>query len=388
MLRGGAVRVGSVRGIPIRIHVSFLIVLPFLALGFGRVYEDAARLAEVPASELHGTPFLWGLVVALALFGSVLVHELAHSLYALAKGGRVRAITLTLIGGVSELSEPPRRGRDEAMMALVGPLTSLLLGGGFYLLLRALAGTGSFDVRFAAFHLFSLNVVLGLFNLLPAFPMDGGRVLRGLLAEKWGAVRATRVAATAGKGFAVLFAIAGFLSANILLMVVAFFVYLGAEAESRGVLLKALLGQLRVRDLMSARLEAVDPSTSVYELGERMLRSRRLAFPVVEGGSVVGAVSLEDVRKVPAGERGHRHVADIVRRIPPVEASDDASRALRALAEARAPLVPVVEGGAFVGVLTQQDLSRALQLRDLEETQHPRSARRERAFFRRAEERG
>jgi Zn-dependent protease/CBS domain-containing protein len=382
----GAMRIGSVRGIPIRIHLTFLIVLPFLALAFGRVYTDATRLAEVPAGELHGSPFLWGLIVALALFASVLVHELAHSLYALAKGGRVHAITLTLIGGVSELAEQPKRGRDEAVMALVGPLTSLLLGGAFYLLFRALSGTSSFDLKFVVFQLASLNIVLGIFNLLPAFPMDGGRVLRGLLAERWGALRATRLAVTAGKAFAALFAIVGFLSTNVLLMVIAFFVYMGAEAEGQGVLVKAFLGRIRVRDLMSSRPEPVEASASVYELAERMLRSRQLAFPVVESGVVVGAVSLDDVRKVPAEERMRVRVADIVRRVPPVEASDDASRGLRALTEAHAPLVPVVDAGAFVGVLTQLDLSRALQLHGLEETQHP--GRERRPFFRRAEQRG
>src|SRR5512138_1132756 len=217
----GSIRIGTIRGIPIRIHVTFLVVLPLLAWGFGRVFSEAARLAGIPPSELRGPPILWGLVVALALFASVLVHELAHSLYALRPGGRVRDITLLMIGGVSQISEPPRTGRGEAMMALVGPLTSLVLGGAFYLVWRAIAATSQFDLAFATFHLFYLNVTLGVFNLLPAFPMDGGRVLRGVLADRVGLLRATEIAAMAGKAFAVLFAIAGFFSLNLLLMAVA-----------------------------------------------------------------------------------------------------------------------------------------------------------------------
>jgi Zn-dependent protease/CBS domain-containing protein len=370
---GGAIRIGSVRGIPIRIHVTFLIILPFLAFGFGRVFSEAARVAEIPPGQLRGSPFLWGLGVALALFLSVLVHELAHSLYAVRKGGRVRDITLLMIGGVSQISEPPRTGRQEAMMAFVGPLTSLVLGGAFYLVFLALRGTAQFDLKFAVFHLVYLNVMLGLFNLLPAFPMDGGRILRGLLAERWGDLRATRLAARAGKAFAILFAILGFLSVNILLMVIAFFVYLGAEAESRSVLVKALVGRIHVRDLMTQRPQAVESSLSVYELGERMLRDRRVAFPVTEGVDVVGVVTLEDARRVPPEARAQVRVADVVRRVPPLEAGDDASKALRALADA--PLVPVVENGALAGVLGQSDVARALQLRELEATQHPGVAR-------------
>ncbi len=368
----GGLRIGSVRGIPIRAHVTFLLVLPFLALSFGRSLADAAALAGLPARQLRGSAVAWGLVLAVALFASVLVHELAHSLYALAKGGRVRAITLTMIGGVSELSEAPRRGRDEAIMALVGPATSLALGGGCWLVFRALAPLGSFDLAFVFFQLASLNVMLGVFNLLPAFPMDGGRILRGALAERWGELRATRVAAGAGKIFAAAFAMIGLASLNLLLVVIAFFVFLGAEAEGRGVLVRALLGRIQVRDLLGARVEAVDAATSVYDLGERMLRERRTSFPVTEGGRVVGAVALEDVRRVPAAERGNARVADVVRRAPPIDAGEDASQAVRLLAGAGAAAIAVVDAGAAVGVLTQADLARALQLRELERDQHPR----------------
>jgi Zn-dependent protease/predicted transcriptional regulator len=382
MNTGGSIRIGSVRGIPIRIHVTFLIVLPFLAFGFGRVLTEAARVAGVPPGQLRGPPFLWGLAVALALFLSVLVHELAHSMYALSKGGRVREITLIMIGGVSQISEPPRTARQEAIMAAVGPITSLVLGGAFYLLFLALAGTTQFTLKFAVFHLVYLNVVLGIFNLLPAFPMDGGRILRGLLADRWGDLRATRVAAAAGKAFAVLFAIVGFLSPNILLMVIAFFVYFGAEAESRSVLVKALLGHIRVRDLTISPVQPVDALTSVYELGERMLRERRVAFPVMEGERVIGVVTLDDANRVPVADRDRTLVADVVRRVEPLQAEDEASKALRAFGEA--PLVPVVVNGTLAGVLARSDVARALQLRELEATQHagPRGSIRHFPFWR------
>lgn len=371
-MNGGAVRIGTIAGIPIRIHVTFLVILPFLAIGFGRVYQQTARVAGVPADRLAGSPFLWGLVVALALFASVLVHELAHSLYAMKAGGKVRDITLFMIGGVSQISEPPRTSRAEAVMALVGPVTSLLLGGFFYLLYRAAAVTQLFNLKFALFQLVYLNVVLGLFNLIPAFPMDGGRVLRGVLASRWGLLRATRVAAGAGKLFAVVFAIVGFLNANLLLMVIAFFVYVGAESESRSVLVKAVLGHIRVRDLVTSRPEPVDPSASVFEVGERMIRERQTAFLVARGEELLGVISLEEIQRVPPTERGSVPVADVVRRVPAVDAGEDASKAVRALAEAGTRVIPVLDGRTPYGVLSQRDVARGLQLSELEETQHPR----------------
>ncbi|HET7824370.1 MAG TPA: site-2 protease family protein [Anaeromyxobacter sp.] len=375
---GSAIRLGSIAGIPIRIHVTFLLVLPFLALGFGRVYSDAARAADVPADQLHGSPFLWGLAVALALFASVLVHELAHSVYALRHGGRVRDITLLMIGGVSQISEPPRTGRGEAMMALVGPLASLVLGAAFYLVWRAIAATRQFDLAFATFHLFYLNVTLGVFNLLPAFPMDGGRVLRGVLADRVGLLRATEIASMAGKAFAVLFAIAGFFSLNLLLMAVAFFVWVGAESESQGVLVKAMLGHVRVRDLLRARVLPVDASASVLEAGERMLRERRTSFPVSDGAQVLGVIGPEDVERVPPADRERLRVADVVRRVAPVDGGEDASAVLRAFGAAGSPAVPVVDGGAVVGVLSQRDVARGLRLGELEARLHGTTAPRRR----------
>ncbi len=368
----GAIRIGSIAGIPIRIHVTFLLVLPLLAFAFGRVYREAARMAGIPADRLAGSPFLWGLVVALGLFLSVLVHELAHSIYALRRGGQVRDITLLMIGGVSQISEPPRGARAEAVMALAGPATSLALGLGFWLLYRALAGTPWFNLDFTLAQLAYLNVLLGVFNLLPAFPMDGGRILRAALVGRMGMLRATRAAAGAGKVFAILFAILGFLSANIFLLVIAFFVYLGAESESRGVLVRAVLGHLRVRDLVVWRPEPVHPSTPVFEVAERMLREQRTAFPVGAMGDVLGVVGLEDVQKVPVEERRRTPVENVIRRVTPLEADEEVSRALRRFEEAGVRALPVVEGGVPSGILTQLDVARGLQLSELEASQHPR----------------
>jgi Zn-dependent protease len=269
-------QIGTVRGIPIRIHFSFLLILPFLAYLFSQSFVEAARLAGVPPAQLSGAPWMWGLLVALALFASVLLHELAHSLYALAHGGKVRSITLLMIGGISELTEAPRRPAEEAWMALAGPATSLLAGGAFYLLLVVTRGRVGFDVRFALYYLAQLNVVLGLFNLLPAFPLDGGRILRALLSRRHGPVRATQVAVAVGKAIAVLLGLAGLASGNFLLAIIAFFVFVGAQAEQHAVLVRAILGELRVRELMSSEPVSVAPEDDLFGIGERMLREAAL----------------------------------------------------------------------------------------------------------------
>ncbi len=367
-------RIGSIRGIPIRIHYTFLLVLPFLAYGFGRSFIEAARLAEVPPDRLGGSPWLWGLAVALALFLSVLVHEIAHSLYALAKGGKVRSITLLMIGGVSELIEPPRKPGQEAVMALAGPATSLALGVVAWILWRASRGLGSFDLSFALFHLAELNVLLGAFNLLPAFPMDGGRILRGVLAKRKGQVPATRIAAAVGRVFAVIFGIAGFLTGNFLLFLVAFFVFMGAEAEEREVLARAALGELTVEELMAPQAPSVSASDLVFDAGERMVAEKRLAFPVVEDGRVVGLLSLEDVERVPLAERRAARVRAAMEPAVVLAPGDKVADALRRLAGSRAGHAAVAVEGRLVGTLSRAEIARGLALRELAASQHPRPA--------------
>lgn len=369
---GGSFRIGTIAGIPIRIHVTFLLVLPLLAWLFGRVFRSAAQLAEVPPESLAGPPWLWGLGIAIVLFLGVLIHELAHALYALRTGGTVVDITLLMIGGVSRISEPPRQNRQQALMALAGPVTSLLLGGIFLGLYALLAGTQSFSLRFAVFYVGYLNVVIGIFNLLPAYPMDGGRILRAMLVPRFGPVRATQTAAGVGKFFALLFALLGFLSMNFFLLIIAFFVWLGADSESRQVLVEAALGRIRVRDLMAPRTSSLDARLSVYESGERMLRERRLAFPVVDDGHVVGVLTYEAVQAVPPEHRERVRAGEAARPAPAFTPTDDVWRALRAMDENRVHQLAVVDEGQLVGTITRDQIFRGLQLQELDVTLHPR----------------
>ncbi|GEN05336.1 Zn-dependent protease (includes SpoIVFB) [Myxococcus fulvus] len=373
----GALQVGSLRGIPVRVHFSLLLVLPLLAYVFGGAFRRAAEVAAVPEEQLWGAPWGWGLGVAVGLFASVFVHELAHTLYALARGGQVRSITLMMVGGVSELSEAPPRARDEALMALVGPLTSLALAGLLALATWGVAGTGSFNLQFACFYLASLNLFLGVFNLLPAFPMDGGRILRALLAGRMGMVRATQVASVVGRGFALLFGVWGLATFNPFLMVIAFFIFMGADGEAKQVRMKATLEKVRVAELMTPRWMGVDVGASLEEALWEFRVERRTALPVTEEGRPLGRVAVEAVRAVPAGERTRRQVREVMRPAPVARLEEDGWQALRRMAEEGSPLLLVVDAdGRLAGTLEVGDVERGLTLFQNREERAERDARR------------
>ena len=235
---------------------------------------------------------------------------------------------------------------------------------------------GAPGAAFALFQIGYLNGFLAGFNLLPAFPMDGGRVLRGLLARRVGAVRATQIAASVGKAFALLFAVGGLAAGNPLLLAVALFVFAGAESESRDVVVRTLLGAVTVGDLMSRVTSAVGPDASAFEAGERMLREQRLGFPVVDGAALVGLVTLEAIEAVPLADRASTPVRAVARAPAVLAPGDHVSDALRLLERERLHEAPVVQDGALVGTLSRFDVARGLKLQELAATQHPRAGRR------------
>lgn len=365
----GSFRIGRVGGIDLRLHFTFLLVLPVIAVGFSRAfanYHQAALAAGVPPENIHGSPLFWGAMVAVALFASVLLHELSHAFVALRKGGKVRDITLLMIGGVSSVTELPREPRHEALMALAGPIASVAIAAFFFALYVVLGATELYSLRFAFFYLAGLNLVLGLFNLVPAFPMDGGRILRGLLATRMGAVRATRVAAGLGKGFAVLFALVGFWTFNFFLLLIGFFIYIGAQAEEGQVLLKSVLGEVRVTDLVRPAPPPMDASATVGEAAERMVRDEQLALLVRRGDGALGVVRLEDVERIPPERRQGIPLSEIVLEAPSVPPSASLWDALRLMTEKSIPLVVVQDGVNLIGVLDRDDVMRSLRLQRLQ----------------------
>lgn len=369
----GSFQIASFRGIPIRIHFTLLLVLPLLALMFGRAFRVQAELAEVPPEALSGPPTLWGLGVAVGLFAAVLIHEMAHVVYALRTGGKVNGITLMMMGGVSELSEAPKRPRDEALMALVGPLTSIGLAALLYGGLVLARGSDSFNLQFSLFYLALLNLILGVFNLLPAFPLDGGRIVRAVLSARMGPVRGTRAAAGIGKVFAALFAVVGLISFNPFLLLIAFFVFMGAEGEARQVAMKVALEGVPVAELMTPRTHGLDEEAPLTECLGALRRERRLALPVSVLDKPVGWVSLEAVQQVPPDERWKRTAREVLEPAVSLSPREDAWVAVRRMSEEKVSrLVVVDEEGRLIGTLDAHDLQQGIALRQQADAERQR----------------
>jgi len=231
---GNSIQIARIFGIPIKIHVSFLIVLPFFAWVFA-VQPEPYGFAGTQPETLR---YAFALATAILLFASVLVHELSHSYLSLRYGTGIREISLYLIGGVSAMEGELREPSKEATMAFVGPLSSLIIGIALLAvnyLFNPAASTEEGNALFMMiFILGYINVILALFNLIPAFPMDGGRILRALLASRMSFVEATEKAATVGKILALLMGVVGLLT-SFWLVIIAIFIYMGASAEERQV---------------------------------------------------------------------------------------------------------------------------------------------------------
>jgi Zn-dependent protease/CBS domain-containing protein len=371
----------QVKGVPIRIHWTLLLALPYIAFVFSRDFADVAGIADVGAEHLAVSPLLWGALLAVALFGSVLAHELAHSLLALRLGGRVRAITLMLIGGVSQIERMPRGKGYEALMAAAGPVTSLALGG-LCLLARGMLPDGAGDLRLGFFLLGQINIILGVFNLLPAFPMDGGRVLRDLLATKLGTPRATQIAARIGKILAVMMGLFGLWTGNVFLLLVAIFVFVGAVQEARMEDMRGALDGLRVADVMTPRPLAVALNTPITDLPILMRKAGRMEAVVVDDcAQPLGLVQASDLARMTATERTHSAVSDLGDHVTnaavQVSKEESAADALDRADEAGVEYLIAIDesppGGVptVVGLLERRKIERAIFLHSLEEEPTP-----------------
>ncbi|WP_255171782.1 CBS domain-containing protein [Natrononativus amylolyticus] len=366
-------RIGSVLGIPIKLDVTFLLILPIFAwLIAGQVVELAVVLevvlgTDLDVAALEGTGWIWvlGSLAALGLFASVLLHELGHSVVALRYGVPIESITLWLLGGVAQLTDTPEEWHQELAIAVAGPAVSVAIGVGSYGLLLATPDALE-PLRFVLAYLAVMNVVLAAFNMLPGFPLDGGRVLRALLARNRPYEVATAQAARVGQLFAFVLGLFGLFTINVFMIAIALFVYIAAAGEARQTALEAAVGGVRVADVMTPReaLVTVDPDATVRELLERMFVHRHTGFPVTDSTGVVGFVTLEDVRSVPPVERDARLVRDVMRRSPTtIHASEDAIGALLSLQrDGYGRLLVTDDRGDVVGLVTRSDLARALSI--------------------------
>jgi Zn-dependent protease/predicted transcriptional regulator len=351
-------------GIPVYVDVSFLVVLPLLAWIIGSQVGEFAKMFGIPnAAELSvgAEPYLLGLIAAIGLFVCVVIHELGHAVTARGYGVPVRRITLWFLGGVAQFEEMPRQPGAEAVVAIVGPLVSLALGGICWGVERFVSPAATAE-RFIVSYLVYMNIVLAVFNLLPAMPLDGGRVLRSLLALRMPRLQATQAAAGVSKVLAALLGIFGLFSLNFWLLLIAIFIWVTVGAETRVDQVESLTRGLLVRDLMNPDVHSVPPDMRVSELLDHMLHDHHLGFPVVDhSGAVVGIISLRQVQ----GKPPESSVSDVMQHDVPTVADDaPANDALRLLTrDGMGRVIVTNHGGRMSGIITKTDLMHLIRLR-------------------------
>lgn len=363
-----ALRLGRVAGIPVGVHTSWFVALAVITLSLAQGFFPQAY-----PGWSETTYWIAGLVAALALFLSVLVHELSHAAVARSRGLAVESITLFIFGGVAHIRSEAEAPRDEFAIAVVGPIASVLIGGLSWLAARAL-GAADMPPRAILEYLGMVNLMLAIFNLLPGYPLDGGRVLRAILWAATGSVaRATTWASYAGQTLGFVFIalgvvqmFAGQLLSGLWIAFIGWFLSNAAEVSRQQVAAQESFVGVRVRDLMLPDPPTVGPDLSVQRfISEYVLQRGLRALPVVVEGRVVGVVSITDVREVPVERWGTLAVGEIMTRggLATVRPGDDLAGALRLLAERDLNQLLVMEDGRLFGLLSRSSIIRYLQLR-------------------------
>jgi len=355
-------------GIPIRLHWTFLLVILYIAWAFASISEQVlGKTYGLGSIEPVSLRWTYSLVFAVVLFACVALHELGHSYIAHKNGIIIRSITLYFFGGVSAVEEIPRNPRLELQMAFAGPAVSGVIGLITVLLASLLPENSALAIMLWTLGL--MNIILMVFNLIPAFPMDGGRLLRAWFATRMPYIRATRNAAGIGKIFAILMFVLGLFSFNFMLLFVAFFVYVGASEEEKATEIIVSLEGIKVRDIMSAQVRTIAPDMTLRELKELMFREKHRGYPVMSGDEMLGIVTLTDLQKVPDEQLDHITAEKVMARklyvIAPVE---EASTAIKMMNEKQIRRLPVMDNGRLVGIVSREDLVRALELSSGQDT--------------------
>jgi len=344
-------KIGSAWGIPIELHITFILLMA--------------------AVFILSFPQLYLFILVLFLFVFVTVHELAHSVVARHYNIKVRKIVLYPIGGVSEIEEIPESPRIEWRMAIAGPLTSFVIGGVLLVLNQiisievpstflapSLSTAGNLTLDLAV-----LNLILGAFNLIPAFPMDGGRVFRALLAERMKFSDATRYAAFIGRLFGIVMVMAGIFY-NFWLIIIGVFIYIGATEEAEQTIVSTTMARVRVKDVMYPEVASVQPETTVAEALEVMFKARYHDVLIEKEGALQGVVTWNEIMKVKPDQRSQMRVEQLPIKQLSVFQDESILEAYKVMSREKIDLVPVVdrEGPTkVVGVLTSEGVSYAYE---------------------------
>ena len=354
-MRSWSIHGGRIFGIDLRIHVSFLFLLVFIWM------TDWPLIGSEAISR--------GVALSFLVLVSVLLHEIGHRLAAMHQKRVARPVLLMPLGGVSIQEEPdrePPHPRDELRIALAGPLVNIFLAfvGGAILLgvapesslaQRPLMFSGNLPRSFVW-----INAFLAVINFLPAYPLDGGRVVRAVLASRIDPVRATRRAVNVGKGFAAAFILLGVW--NTWLMMIGFFLFLAAQLEDRHAVFHAVLSQVRLEDVMLTDFSTLSPADTLEDALHKAVHTLQDDFPVVRGSDMVGVVSRQRIVDALRAS-GNGYVQSVMNRVfSAAESGDTLASAFRKLTHHGVTLLPVVHGGRLVGIITLQNLMHSMSL--------------------------
>jgi Zn-dependent protease/CBS domain-containing protein len=348
-------------GIQLRIHITFLLLIGWLAFGFYAEGGSAAAAGRV--------------LFILLLFVCVVLHEFGHALAAKSFGINTPDITLLPIGGVARLERMPEEPRQELLIAAAGPAVNVVIAIALWLVIgrRPSTDPAIFESPDFLMKLLQINIGLLLFNLLPAFPMDGGRILRALLATRMSYARATQTAATVGQAFAFIFGFIG-LFANPLLIFIALFVYIGATQEAALAQMKDVSRGLPVSSAMVRDFRSLTRNATLEEAVDALLATSQHDFPVVdEAGNVTGVLTRRDLISALRRDTSKTRVEDVMRRdIPTVTTGTRFEDALRIMQECNCPAVPVLDNmRRLVGLLTPENVSELMMIHSVMPRRRP-----------------
>ena len=365
----GSLRIGKIAGIDIYIHVSWIIILVLLTVSLANGW-----FPQLYPGWSVATYWIVSLISSLLLFVSVLLHELAHSLVARRRGLPVKNITLFIFGGVSNIQQEPKSPGIEFQMAVVGPLTSILIGVVCFLLQLPLRGTNS-PLEGILYYLAVTNVLLGVFNLIPGFPLDGGRVLRSIVWKISGSMRqATRVASITGEVIAYLFILLGvwlFFAGNILDGIwfgfIGWFLLSAAQSANSQVMLESVLRGVTVSEVMNPTPPTVPANISLQQLVDAYFLPGGLRFALVmQGDRLAGLITLRDIRHIPREQWEQVLVGQAmipVERLHVVSPQQPLSEVLPLMAGRDVNQLPVVQNGALVGIVSRDAIVHYLEVR-------------------------
>ncbi|WP_183438134.1 site-2 protease family protein [Methylobacterium sp. R2-1] len=357
---GWSLPIGVVKGTVIRVHITFLLFLAWIGVvAFVRGGQGAA---------------LQSVVYIVLLFLCVLLHEFGHVFAARRYGIQTPEITLLPIGGVAHLERVPEKPTQELVVALAGPAVNIAIAALLFLVLGGLASEAGTEVANPGVSLLErllwVNLFLVAFNLIPAFPMDGGRVLRAILAHRLGYARGTQIASRVGQALAFVFGLWGLLGGNPLLMFIAFFVYMGAASEAHAVQMRQVSRGLLAADVMITRFESLRPGSQVEDAVQCLITTTQHEFPVVDGmGHLRGVLTRDDMIRALRDRGPETSVTEVMRSdIPVVRDRQPLEGALRLMQEKRLPAIGVTDAsGRLVGLITPENVGEMMMV----QTAHP-----------------